>query len=269
MMSASLRSDQRLASAEDNPSLHDPLSRAAHLVTVGEMLAGIAHEINQPLTAITTLAGALRRTIDAHASDAQQAQEIAEAIAAQAMRAAEVVHKVRSLIGRSAFEFKAISINDAIHGAMTLAEPLAKDRGVSISLDLAAEPPRVLADSVHLQLLLLNLIQNAIEAIEASASAERRILIRTALRPASEIELSVDDTGGGVSADAASGLFRPFNTTKPQGIGLGLLSCQRIARAHGGILTAENIPGSGARFSLRLPVLPGNPEQSQIGGLAP
>jgi two-component system, LuxR family, sensor kinase FixL len=243
--------------ALDFPGFQDQLSRAAHLATVGEMLSGIAHEINQPLTAITTLAGALRRTIGDQGTAATQAQEIADAIAAQALRAAKVVHRVRTLVKQANLNLQATAVNDTVRELMNLAEPIAKARGVTISVELAHQLPLVRADGTYLQLLLLNLIQNSAEAIEAHQSLDRRIAIRTSARPPQEVEIAVEDTGGGIAPEIRATLFRPFNTTKPQGVGLGLLACQRIAQVHGGRLSAENSQGAGARFSLVLPAWTG------------
>jgi C4-dicarboxylate-specific signal transduction histidine kinase len=237
----------------DGAEWSDHLYRAARLATVGELLSGIAHEINQPLAAITTFAGALRRSVGPDPKAVEQARAIAEAIAAQALRAAEVVRRVRSLVKHTEFHLQFTDVNDTVREVMTLAEPLAEAHGVALRLALAATLPRVRADAIHVQLLLLNLIQNAIEAIEAHRSVDRRIVICTVSRETHEVEVSVEDTGGGMTTEVEAQLFRPFNTTKPQGVGLGLLSCQRIAEAHQGRLRAENFPGVGARFSLTLP----------------
>jgi signal transduction histidine kinase len=136
---------------------------------------------------------------------------------------------------------------------MHLAESLAKACRVDISLELSGELPRVGADAVQLQLLILHLIQNAIEAIEANESVDRRIVIRSVCGNSGGVVVSVEDTGSGLAPQARANLFRPFNTTKPNGVGLALLSCLRIAEAHGGLLSADNIAGSGARFTLTLP----------------
>ncbi len=216
-------------------------------------MSGIAHEINQPLSAITTFAGALRRCIDQGPKGVEQAQAIVDAIEEQALRAAEVLRRVRSLVKHTKFQFHCTSVNDTVREVMTLAEPLAKAHGVALSLRLDSKLPQVCADAIHLQLLLLNLIQNAIDAIEANHPPVRKIVIGTAVQAAQAIDISVEDTGGGISSDVEAQLFRPFNTGKPQGVGLGLLSCQRIAEAHQGRLSVENSPGAGARFRVTLP----------------
>jgi C4-dicarboxylate-specific signal transduction histidine kinase len=244
-----------VAAQHEFSALQDRLSHVARLVAIGEIASGIAHEINQPLAAITSYAGALQRTIDANRDAVQQAQEIADAIAAQALRAGEVVRRVRMLVKHANFEFRSTCINDTVRDVMILAEPLAKAHQVAVTLELADSLPRLRADAIQLQLLLLNLVRNSIEAIDANGSTDRRITIRSTWRPAQGVDVSVEDTGGGISPKALENLFRPFNTTKPQGVGLGLLSCQRIAEAHGGTLNVESLAGTGARFSLILPQL--------------
>jgi C4-dicarboxylate-specific signal transduction histidine kinase len=244
-------------------ALHERLSHVARLVAIGEMASGIAHEINQPLAAITTFPGALQRIIDANSDEARQAQEIADAIAGQALRAGEVVRRVRTLVKHANFEFRSTCINETVRDVMILVEPLAKAHQVALKLELAANLPRLRADAIQLQLLLLNLVRNSIEAIDANGSTDRRITIRSIWRPAQGVDVSVDDTGGGISTVALENLYRPFHTTKPQGAGLGLLSCQRIAAAHGGTLNAESFAGTGARVSLTLPQL-ADPETERV-----
>jgi C4-dicarboxylate-specific signal transduction histidine kinase len=242
-------------------SLQEQLSRAARLVTVGDVVSGIAHEINQPLGAITTYAGALRRSIDSKPDAVQRAKDIAEAIAAQAMRAAEVISRVRRLSSHTAFEPRSTDVNETIREAMTLAQAVARARGVTLSLELATDVPKVRADAIQLQLLLLNLIHNAIEAIDSHQSVDRRVTIRSRRQSAHGVELIVEDTGGGIAPEIRDHLFHPFHTTKPHGVGLGLLSCQRIAQTHGSTLAVEKVDGVGARFSLVLPHREDTPEQ--------
>ena len=117
----------------------------------------------------------------------------------------------------------------------------------------AAVLPRVQADPIQLDLLFLNHVQNAIEAIDANHSVDRRITIRAVRRAMQGVEVSVEDTGGGIAPQIRANLFHLFNTTKPRGVGLGLLSCQRFAQAHGGTLSADSVTGVGARFCVTLP----------------
>ena len=233
--------------------LQAELAQVARLAAVAEMASAMAHEINQPLAAIVAYSSALQRVIGTSAEAVAAASEIAHEIGEQALRAGTVVRRIRALIKHTEFDLQPIDCNHAIRDLMLLAEPLARVHRIKIELRLAAEPAIVRADTLQLQLLLLNLLHNAIEAIEESAPADRRITFGSRVVSATEIELSIADTGGGIPQSVRSSLFRPFATTKRHGTGLGLLACQRIAHAHGGDLRVDDEPGVGARLSVHLP----------------
>ena len=239
--------------AEQPGLLQAQLSQLARLAVVAEMASAMAHEINQPLTAIATYSSVLRRLIGTPGESAEQAREIAGEIGAQAMRAAAVVKRIRGLVGHSNFEPRPTDCNEAIQNLIDLAQPLASAHDVRIDLELAASLPPVLVDALQFQLLLWNIVQNSIEAIGGHQRPDRRITINSRIEGDALVEISVSDTGGGIPEAISVQLFKPFATTKANGTGLGLLACQRIAQLHGGQLQVDNRPGIGARLSVRLP----------------
>jgi two-component system sensor histidine kinase DctS len=235
--------------------LHAELAEVARLAAVAEMASAMAHEINQPLAAIAAYSSALERILGTSPESVADARAIAHEIGEQALRAGTVVGRIRALIKHTEFEVQPVDCNQAIQDLVPLAEMLARFHRIRIELDLAAKPPMVRADALQLQLLLLSLVQNSIDAIESASPANRRITFSSRVVAADDVELSVADTGGGIPQSIKESLFRPFATTKRHGTGLGLLACQRIAHAHGGDLRVDDDPGIGARLTVRLPQL--------------
>lgn len=220
---------------------------------MAEMASAMAHEINQPLTAIAAYSSALQRLIGSSAETVEQCREIAREIGEQALRAGNVVRRIRALVKHTEFDLQPADCNHTIKDLMLLAEPLARAHDIALDLEIASEPTFVKADPLQLQLLLLNAIHNSIDAIEAHGATKRQITIGSRFISALDVEIFVADTGGGIEAAMRESLFHPFATTKAHGTGLGLLACQRIAHAHGGELTLHDQPGIGARLSVTLP----------------
>ena len=237
----------------EQDQLSEQLARVARLAIVAEMASAMAHEINQPLAAIATYAAALQRLIGPSVESLDEARGVARQIAAQALRAGNIVHRVRELVKHSEFELRGTSCNESVRDLLMLAEPLANAHRIAISLELADGLPIIYADPLQLQLLLLNVVHNAIDAIESHQPQDRRITIGSRPHPPADVEIWIADTGGGIPDSILEQLFRPFVTTKPHGTGLGLLACQRIARAQGGEFGFENRLGFGARFHVRIP----------------
>ena len=233
--------------------LHSELAQIARLAIVAEMASAMAHEINQPLTAIAAYSSALQRLIGTSAETVEQCREIAREIGEQALRAGNVVRRIRALVKHTEFDLQPADCNHTIEDLMLLAEPLARAHDIALGLELASGPTFVKADTLQLQLLLLNAIHNSIDAIESRHSTKRQITIGSRIVSAHEVEIFVADTGGGIEEAMRESLFRPFATTKAHGTGLGLLACQRIAHAHGGELKLHDQPGVGTRLSVHLP----------------
>jgi len=241
-------------SAREHDLLHAELSQVARLAVVAEMASAMAHEINQPLTAIAAYSSALQRLIGSSEEAIRQARDIAAEIGAQALRAGDVIKRIRALVKHTDFDLQPTDCNHMIRDLLILAEPLARAHRIELALELAPALHRVRADALQLQLLLLNLVHNSIEAIDAHQPQDRRIKISSEQLSPSHVQLSVTDTGGGIPSAIRESLFKPFATTKEHGTGLGLLACQRIAHAHRGELLVDDQPGIGARLSVRLPV---------------
>jgi two-component system sensor kinase FixL len=221
---------------------------------MGEMASAIAHEINQPLTAIANYAYACIRLLRGGRATGEEALEIMQRVAGEAERAGEVVRKMRSFVRGEEGQVSAVDANFLVAEVLQLATPEARQSGVELVPALAPGLPETLADSIQIQQVLLNLVRNAVEAIVAGDSPERSVRIETALREPGYVEIRVCDTGPGLAPEALEKVFEPFYTTKADGIGIGLALSRSIADAHGGRLWATANPARGATFHLTLPV---------------
>jgi two-component system sensor kinase FixL len=220
---------------------------------MGEMATGISHELNQPLAAITTYAQAARRLLAAVQPPIEDVSEALEQIAAQALRAGEIIRRLRSLVRNRETQLEPTSINGLIEELGTLTRADARMHDVRVTLELAADLPLINLDSIQIQQVLLNLVRNAVQALEATEYKDREILISTGLNREGEVEVSVRDTGPGVSNEMLEKLFLPFATTKTDGTGLGLAISRSIIEAHKGRLDYTPNPERGACFVMRLP----------------
>jgi two-component system sensor kinase FixL len=218
------------------------------------MAAGIAHELNQPLTAISNYAHACERILGSGAGDCSDVVEALAEISREADRAAGIIRRLRNLVRGQPTERALADLNDVVSEIreLILSNSRVQDVGVVFDLDPLLAP--VVVDRVQVQHVLLNLVRNALEALKGAPVVRRQIVIRTDVVGPGEVELSVTDTGPGVAPTVAERLFTPFVTTKPNGTGLGLVSSQTILRAHDGMLGYRPNPGGGACFYLRLPV---------------
>ena len=249
-------SDRKRAEEEMRQS-HEKLMHVARLSTMGEMATSLAHEINQPLTAIATYAQATLRMLDSPAgADEAELRDTLAQITAQALRAGEVIRRLRGLAMNRAAHTEALDLNRLIEDLRVLAEPDARLNDVRLTLELAPTVAPVAADPIQIQQVLLNLVRNAIDATLERPDALREIVVRTYNHP-DAVEVAVIDHGAGVPAAIADELFNPFFTTKPAGTGLGLAISRSIIRAHRGKLGYRPTPGGGTTFMFTLPPLPG------------
>jgi two-component system sensor kinase FixL len=233
--------------------IQDRMTNVARLTTMGEMAAGIAHEINQPLTAITTFAQASMRLLR---HDPPELEDVAEALAqmsAQALRAGEIIRRLRSLVRHQETQREPADINDLITELAGLVGADARLNSVRLRFELAEGLPRVSVDRIQIQQVLANLVRNAIEALEGIPASLREVVVRSTPMAESEVEVSVSDSGPGVSAELLQRMFDPFCTTKATGTGLGLSISRSIIHAHRGQLSYRSAPGGGACFYFRLP----------------
>jgi PAS domain S-box-containing protein len=234
--------------------LQAKMSRAAQVATVGELAGSIAHEVNQPLAAVVTNGHACLRWLSASPPNVLKAVEAAERIVKDGKDAGEVVRRVRALFKRTAAEKVRLDLGEVIREVIRLFDGYPVRQHVS--LDVALDPglPPVFADRVQLQQLVLNLMLNALEALEPVSGRVKQLSVRSKRAEAHQAVIQIADNGIGLDDPAAA--FEPFVTTKPEGMGLGLAICRSIVSAHEGKLTAERNPGFGMTFTVTLPIHP-------------
>jgi signal transduction histidine kinase len=229
------------------------LTHLSRVAMLGELSGGIAHELNQPLTAILANAQAAQHLLAGKSGTPEMLGEILQDIVAADQRAGEVIQRLRALFRRGETQFGELEINGLVGDVLDIARGDLVTRGVEVERDFEPRLPRVSADRIELQQVLLNLVMNAWEAMSAVDS--RRLVVRTR-RLDGLVEVSVDDSGPGFTAEHYQRMFEPFYTTKPQGLGLGLSISRAIIRAHGGQLLGVTYPGGGASFRVLMPALP-------------
>jgi two-component system sensor kinase FixL len=245
-----------LAGRDAPSALHGRLLNVSRMATIGEMAAGVAHELNQPLTAIANYAHACERLLSRPDTDAADLREALRQITQQTARAADILRRLRALARSQRAEHAPASLNALVTELYELLQTDALVHDVQLTLDLAPDLPEVLVDAGQIQQVILNLVRNSLDALAGRSAAGRQITIRTALSAAGEVQLSVCDNGPGVSADAMKRIFDPFFSTKENGTGLGLAITHTIARAHAGTVGYRpNVP-SGACFDILLPAQP-------------
>jgi len=242
---------ERKAQTREAEDLRARLTHVGRLGTLGEMVSGIAHEVNQPLTAISNYASACRRLVQAGAVDGDELAQALEKIGAQAERAGQVIRGLRALVRRRDEQREPLDLNRLIRDVVKLVEFEVRQAGYRLELDLAEPLPEVAGDAVQIQQVVLNLIRNGLDAMLEQARGDT-LRVET-LVDHGRVEIRVTDSGPGLPPQAQERLFEPFFTTKPHGIGLGLSICKSIVNAHRGELTGEAAPAGGARFRVRLP----------------
>jgi two-component system sensor histidine kinase TtrS len=221
------------------------------LSTLGEMASGIAHELNQPLTAITTNARACVRMIAAGRASTSTCSDVMTKIAEQAERAGEVIRHIRRFVRKEEPEMAPVAVADMFETVLVLMRQDARRAGVALHRQIGFGADSVMAQRTQIEQVLLNLVRNAVEAM-ADQPRERRVLL-LARRNGEMVEIRVVDTGPGLGKGSPEHLFEPFVTTKPQGLGVGLSISHGIVEAHGGRLRVDSTPGIGATFFFSLP----------------
>ena len=234
--------------------LQAELVHMSRLTAMGEMASALAHELNQPLSAIANYMKGSRRLLE-NSEDARAAtlRDAMDKAGDQALRAGQIIRRLRDFVARGETERRMEDVKKLIEEASALALVGAKDKGVRVRFDFDERSDFVLADRVQIQQVLLNLMRNSIDAME---DVEKRELV-IATSPATEnmVEISVADTGSGISSEVSAQLFQPFVTTKSQGMGVGLSISRTIIEAHGGSITPRPNPGGGTIFSFTLPIV--------------
>jgi two-component system sensor kinase FixL len=232
--------------------LQSELVHISRLTAMGEMASTLAHELNQPLSAITNYMKGSRRLLTGHTDETSVTlRDAIDKSAEQAMRAGQIIRRLRDFVARGESERRIESVAKIAEEASALALVGAKDLGVRTQFMFDRGRDLVLADKVQVQQVLLNLIRNAIDAMVDSKT--RDLTISAVADAGDTVTISVADTGSGIAPDMANQLFQPFVTTKPGGMGVGLSICRTIVEAHGGRIWAEPNPGGGTifRFTLR------------------
>jgi two-component system sensor kinase FixL len=240
--------------AEDLRAQQSELTHAARLSTLGEMAAGLAHELNQPLTAMSAYAeGALER-LDRGKLPETEIASVFSRIAEDAQRAGDIIRRLRNFVQKREAQRHQIDINRLVRDVYNLVASEAKHQGITIQFELASDLPAVEADPIEIQQVLLNLIRNASDALARSDFAERKIVISSHEEKSDRVEVVVEDSGPGISDSIAERVFEPFYTSKADGLGIGLGICQNIIEAHGGKmwLGRSSMGGAGVYFDLPL-----------------
>jgi C4-dicarboxylate-specific signal transduction histidine kinase len=229
------------------------LAHVTRVMTLGELTASIAHEVNQPLAAVVTNAQACLRWLALETPRLDEARAAVERIVRDSNRASDVIQRIRALAKKTEPEMVALDINDVIREAISLEQREMLSQRVSLRTELASALPPVLGDRVQLQQVVINLVMNALEAMAPVTDRPRDMLIRSHQDDANEVLVAVRDSGMGIDSESAERLFNAFFTTKPSGMGMGLSISRSIIVAHGGRLWVSPNADHGATFQFTLP----------------
>jgi len=229
------------------------LAHITRVMTLGELMASLAHEVNQPLAAVVSNAQACLRWLALEPPRPDEARAAVERIVRDGNRASDVIQRIRALVKKSEPQMVALDINDVIREALSLEQREMLSRQVSLRTELASALPPVLGDRVQLQQVVINLVMNAIEAMAPVTDRPRDMLIRSQRDDSDEVLVAVRDSGTGIDSENVERLFNAFFTTKTTGMGMGLSISRSIIAAHGGRLWASPNADHGATFQFTLP----------------
>ena len=233
----------------------EELAHVTRLCLIGEMGSGIAHEVNQPLTAIANYTQACLRFIGAENPDLDQLGEILFKIHQQALKAGQIIHRMKDFVSSRKIYRTDTDINALVEDAVSLCATDFKQNNIRLELDLAKNLPDVTIDNVQIEQVLLNLIRNSIDALkDLPQKTQRQVLIQTHMKSLNQIEIKVNDNGSGIDEAQKEKILTPFFTTKPTGMGMGLSISRSIIEAHEGVLSFNSKPEEGTTFYFTLPV---------------
>jgi C4-dicarboxylate-specific signal transduction histidine kinase len=232
----------------------DEIAHMNRVAAMGELTASLAHEINQPLAAILSNAQAACRFLSGKPSDLAEVGECLTDIITDDKRAGEVIKRLRELLKKGEFQASVVDLNEVVRDVIRLVGHDALLRKVSVVFEPLPDLPPVIGDRIQLYQVALNLIVNGLAAAAEQAQRDRWLLVRTAESNSGGVELTVEDSGKGITKEDLPRVFEPFFTTKQEGLGMGLSISRSIVQAHGGRLWAENSAGGGAVFRCVLPV---------------
>lgn len=220
---------------------------------MGEIAASIAHELNQPLCAATAYAQAAADLMRHQPEATGRAAEILDQVVQQAERAGQIVRHVRDLVRKGDSVKASMQLAPVLHEALSLLEPEAREKGIELQVALEPKLPALEFNPIQLQQVILNLVLNAMEAMVGTPNDMRQIRVGCRAQPDGSVRVAVVDQGPGIDPDKLEKIFEPFESTKPEGMGMGLSISRSIIEAHGGRLWAESGPGPGASLIFVLP----------------
>jgi two-component system, LuxR family, sensor kinase FixL len=227
------------------------LAHASRLSAVGSLASALAHELNQPLTAVANYVAAGRDMIGGESElNRDMIREALDEAGKEAVRAGQIIRRMRDFVAKGDVDIRILSLGKLVNDATTLGLVGAREKGVEWWIDIDPGIGNVLADQVQIQQVMFNLMRNAVEAMENSP--DRHLTIRARPSGEDQVEISVSDTGSGISPDVQATLFQPFTSTKGQGMGLGLSICRTIVEAHGGKLSVKSAENDGTCFTFTL-----------------
>ena len=235
----------------------EQLVHVSRQTMLGELATGIAHELNQPLTAVANYAQAALRRVRANEWSREELATCLEKTSQQALLAGEIIRRLRRLVSKQPPEQTETDLNDTIRDVLEMVRTEAASREVHVRLELPDELPHVRADRTQLQQVMLNLVRNSFEAMQHTPAEERRLSVESRVTGHDCVAVSVTDHGAGCEAHDLDRLFEPFFTTKEQGLGMGLSISRSIIESHGGRLTAQSNLTRGLTLEFTLPILPG------------
>jgi two-component system, LuxR family, sensor kinase FixL len=242
---------ERHATEAQLQKVQSELVHASRLSAVGTLASALAHELNQPLTAVANYVSAGRDMVGADRPETQEMlRESLDEAAKEAVRAGQIVRRLRDFVSKGELDTQILSLAKLINDATTLGLVGAREQGVEWWIDIDPDIDNVLADRVQIQQVMVNLMRNAIEAMHDSST--KHLVIRARSHRQNQVEISVSDTGHGLSEDMSGQLFQPFVSSKVQGMGLGLSICRTIVEAHGGKLSVAPNPDGGTIFRFTL-----------------
>jgi PAS domain S-box-containing protein len=241
--------------AEEQARRHQTeLARVARLSTMGEMATGIAHELNQPLSAIANFSRGCIRRLRSGGMSPNELIEPLEEVCAQAERASDILRHVRDFVRKSESRLKPMDVNQIVRAVVKFTEHEARQHRTMVRLELDPHLPKVLADAIMIEQVVCNLVRNAVEAMAEANSPRREVVVHTRRFASQAVEIEIADTGPGIDAAVIDQVFDQFFTTKREGVGMGLAISRSIIEAHGGKVRAESGRDGGAilRFTLQL-----------------
>jgi PAS domain S-box-containing protein len=243
---------ERRDSEESLGSMQAELARASRAITLGQLMASIAHEVNQPLTALIANASAAQRWLAGDTPRIDKTRQALSRIVRDGNRASDVIARIRALVTRTDAKRNPLSLNSVVQEVVVLLTSELRRNNITVHTDLADDLPPIQGDRVQMLQVLLNLIMNAIEAMSAVMTRPKPLTLAT-VSDAAGVTVVVEDCGMGLDEQVLERVFEPFYTTKPQGMGIGLAISRSIIEAHGGRLWAVRNRVSGATFRFRVP----------------